>query len=129
MLNVKNLLGCIFAVIIAVAFIDESGKSDFAVMEGQNEGLPTEGICYYADSDMLCSGSCIPRQYSFANVMRMQRTFAKRVNHTHKYNFEPVLGRVADTGIGIFNTPKTLIGRHRFIKSVSRLISLGKLVI
>ena len=125
----KNLLLYVFAIVIAVAFIGGTDKSDFAVSEERNEGLTTEEICYYTDSDILYSDLCIPRQSSFANVLRMQRSFAKRTNHTHKYNFESVFSRDADAGTGIFNNQKNLISHHRFIKSVSRLISLGKLII
>lgn len=120
----------ILTVLAAIALVACTTKSDSIIVENRADiSYSNIGVQYF-DIDTPDIDLNLPRQISgISNVHRVQNV-VKRTNSWHKNNFEFVKGnKVINVCVYNFIHKESLNNLHRFVKSASLLISLGKLVI
>ena len=120
----------ILTVLAAIALVACTTKSDSIIVENRAD-------ISYSNIDVQCSDIDtpdidlgLPRQISgIGNVHRVPNAL-KRTNTWHKNNFEFVKGnKVINVCVCNFIQKESLNNLHRFVKSASWLITLGKLII
>ena len=126
----KKLKFFILLIFATVALVGCTVETDSQVVENQaNISCPNIDVqCFDIDTPDLDLN--LPRQISgLSNVYRVPNV-VKRTNSWHKNNFEFVKsGKVVNVGISNFIQKESLSYLHRFAKSASWLIALGKLII
>ena len=132
MIIVRNILKYFIPVVI-VAFtfiISSAGKSDFINQESQTDVSYSDFDVHYFDYDTPNADLNLPRQISGISNIYRTLNVAKKTNSWHKNNVEFVKsGKVVNVSISNFIQKESLSNLHRFAKSASWLISLGKLII
>ncbi len=126
----KKLKFFILLIFATVALSGCTTKSDSIIVENRADiSYSNIGVQYF-DIDTPDIDLNLPRQISgISNVHRVQNV-VKRTNSWHKNNFEFVKGnKVINVCVYNFIHKESLNNLHRFVKSASLLISLGKLVI
>ena len=126
----KKLKFFILLIFATVALVGCTVETDSQVVENRADiSYSNIGVQYF-DIDTPDIDLNLPRQISgISNVHRVQNV-VKRTNSWHKNNFEFVKsGKVVNVGISNFIQKESLSYLHRFVKSASWLITLGKLII
>lgn len=127
----RNFLKYIILIILAtVALIGSANEFDSSIVESRTVTLSSEIDVHYQDSSKSYFDLYFPSQIlGVNNVLRTPNTI-KRTRNGYKNNFEFVkVGKVINTKIDNLVQEFSFNHYHRFVKSVSWLISLGKLVI
>ena len=128
---VKILLRYIIPIVLAViAFYNYSYESDFTFnIENQAKILTPKKYYQSIESPISYSHLNLPRQISGGNNTCIQHT-SHRANNLYKSNFRFVkCGKEINATIRNFIQKETVNIHYTFIKPVSRLIGLGKLII
>lgn len=126
MMIVKYIISVI---LVAITCTSDLGKFDSAILES-----PLDTFCYetnaeYIETSISFFDLYLSRQTSGANILRLH-TATKRTNCVYKNNSEFIkAGKIVNVGVGNFIQKKSLNIRFLFIKSVHRLIGLGRLII
>lgn len=126
----KKLKIFILIVLAAIALVACATKSDSTTVESQALVSHSDiDVCYF-DIDSPNLDLSLPRQISgISNIHRVPNV-VKRTTSWHRNNFEFVKsGKVVNVCICDFIQKESLSYHHRFVKSTSWLISLGKLII
>lgn len=120
----------ILTVLAAIALVACATKSDSTTVESQALVSHSDIDVCYSDIDTPNLDLNLPRQISgISNIHRVANA-PKRTGNWHKNNFEFVKsGKVVNVGISNFIQKESLSYLHRFAKSASWLITLGKLII
>ena len=126
----KKLKFFILLIFATVALIGCTTGSGSTTIENQT-------LISYSDIDVHCFDLDtpnvdlnLPRQVSGISNTHRVPNLLKRTNSWHKNNFEFVKsGKVVNVGISNFIQKESLSYLHRFAKSASWLIALGKLII
>ena len=126
----KKLKFFILLIFATVALSGCTTKSDSIIVENRADISYSNVGAQYFDIDTPDIDLNLPRQISgISNVHRVQNV-VKRTNSWHKNNFEFVKdNKVINVCVYNFIHKESLNNLHRFVKSASLLISLGKLVI
>ena len=126
----KKLKFFILLIFATVALSGCTTKSDSIIVENRADiSYSNIGVQYF-DIDTPDIDLNLPRQISgISNVHRVQNV-VKRTNSWHKNNFEFVKGnKVINVYVSNIIQKESLNNLHRFVKSASWLITLGKLII
>lgn len=126
----KKLKIFILIVLATVALSGCTTKPDSIIVENRADiSYSNIGVQYF-DIDTPDIDLSLPRQVSgISNIHRVPNV-VKRTNSWHKNNFEFVKsGKVVNVGNSNFIQKESLSYLHRFAKSASWLITLGKLII
>lgn len=116
-------------VLVAIAFIGSSNKSDLRIQENPTQDSILEISSSYSPSFESCSELCIRSQVFSFPAFRVQNA-TQRTTNICKNNIEFIkTGKIFNRNIINFIQKKSLIERFSFIKPFHRMISLGKLVI
>lgn len=120
----------ILTVLAAIALVACATKSDSTTVESQALVSHSDiDVCYF-DIDTPDLDLNLPRQISGISNAHRVANAPKRTGNWHKNNFEFVKGnKVINVCVYNFIHKESLNNLHRFVKSASLLISLGKLVI
>lgn len=126
----KKLKIFILIVLAAVALSGCTTRSGSTTIENQNLTSHSDIDVQYFDLDAPNVDLSLPRQISgISNIHRVPNV-VKRTTSWHRNNFEFVKsGKVVNVCICDFIQKESLSYHHRFVKSTSWLISLGKLII
>ena len=133
----KKLKFFVLVIFATIALIGCTTKSDSIIIENQTNISYSDIDVQYFDIDVQCFDIDtpdidlnLPRQISgISNVHRVQNV-VKRTNSWHKNNFEFVKGnKVINVYVSNIIQKESLNNLHRFVKSASWLITLGKLII
>lgn len=126
----RKIFNCCIVILLAtIVWLGYTTKSDSSVIENQTVALSTEITTHYLDASTSNLDLNLPRQFSGTNYLRTNTT-VKRSNIGCKNNFEFVKsGKVINVCCSNFIQQESFKIRHRFAKSSSWLISLGKLII
>ena len=126
----KKLKFFILLIFATVALSGCNTKSDSIIVENRADISYTNIGVQYFDIDTPDIDLNLPRQISgISNIHRVPNV-VKRSGNWHKNNFEFVKsGKVVNVSISNFIQKESLSNLHRFAKSASWLISLGKLII
>ena len=129
MIFVKNIFKYLAAVIVVVIiFINGTYHFESTVSENSTRDLTSEAVSHYLNSSTENPYLYLPLPSFYANILRLHST-SKRTNNAYKNYFEFNARRINHIGIRysiqktVFNIPTA------FIKTVHRLIRLGKLII
>lgn len=126
----KKLKFFILLIFATVALVGCTVETDSQAVENQtNISCPNIDVQYF-DLDAPNVDLSLPRQISgISNIHRVPNV-VKRTTSWHRNNFEFVKsGKVVNVCICDFIQKESLSYHHRFVKSTSWLISLGKLII
>lgn len=126
----RKIFSCFIVILVAAivwaGYVTESGSSK---IEGETVSLSSEITAHYLDSSSSNLDLNLPLQFSGTNYLRTNNT-TKRPNFGHKNSIEYVkLGKIINACCYNFIQQESFKIRHRFAKSSSWLISLGKLII
>ena len=128
--QMKKLLQFFIPVVfVAIALACYTGKSDTSVTVGQMEVSVSEKAASCLDTSTMHFDLHLPSQISLVNALRTHTT-PHRTSSTQRYNF-----LFFRTGSAIHARTYSFIQqasfhiRYAFVKPITRLISLGKLVI
>ena len=126
----KKLKIFILIVLATVALSSCTTRSDSTTIENQTLVSHSDIDVHYFHLDTPNVDQNLPRQISgISNIHRVPNV-VKRSGNWHKNNFEFVKsGKVVNVSISNFIQKEFLSNLHRFAKSASWLISLGKLII
>jgi hypothetical protein len=126
----KKLKIFILIVLATVALYSCTTRSDSTTIESQALVSHSDIDVHYFHLDTPNVDLSLPRQISgISNIHRVPNV-VKRSGNWHKNNFEFVKsGKVVNVSISNFIQKESLSNLHRFAKSASWLISLGKLII
>lgn len=126
----KKLKIFILIVLATVALSSCTSRSDSTTIENQTLVSHSDIDVHYFHLDTPKVDLNLPRQISgISNIHRVPNV-VKRSGNWHKNNFEFVKsGKVVNVSISNFIQKESLSNLHRFAKSASWLISLGKLII
>jgi hypothetical protein len=126
----KKLKIFILIVLATVALSSCTTRSDSTTVENQTLVSHSDIDVHYFHLDTPNVDLSLPRQISgISNIHRVPNV-VKRSGNWHKNNFEFVKsGKVVNVSISNFIQKESLSNLHRFAKSASWLISLGKLII
>ena len=126
----KKLKIFILIVLATVALSGCTTKPDSIIIENRADISYSNVEVQYFDIDTPDIDLSLPRQVSgISNIHRVPNV-VKRSGNWHKNNFEFVKsGKVVNVSISNFIQKESLSNLHRFAKSASWLISLGKLII
>lgn len=126
----KKLKIFILIVLATVALYSCTTRSDSTTIENQTLVSHSDIDVHYFHLDTPNVDLNLPRQISgISNIHRVPNV-VKRSGNWHKNNFEFVKsGKVVNVSISNFIQKESLSNLHRFAKSASWLISLGKLII
>ena len=126
----KKLKIFILIVLATVALSGCTTKPDSIIVENRADiSYSNIGVQYF-DIDTPDIDLSLPRQVSGISNIHRVPNLLKRTNSWHKNNFEFVKsGKVVNVSISNFIQKESLSNLHRFAKSASWLISLGKLII
>ena len=126
----KKLKIFILIVLATVALSGCTTKPDSIIVENRADiSYSNIGVQYF-DIDAPDIDLSLPRQVSGISNIHRVPNLLKRTNSWHKNNFEFVKsGKVVNVSISNFIQKESLSNLHRFAKSASWLISLGKLII
>ena len=126
----KKLKIFILIVLAAVALSGCTTRSGSTTIENQTLTSHYDIDAQYFDIDAPNVDLSLPRQVSGISNIHRVPNLLKRTNSWHKNNFEFVKsGKVVNVSISNFIQKDSLSNLHRFVKSASWLISLGKLII
>ena len=126
----KKLKIFILIVLAAVALSGCTTRSGSTTIENQTLTSHYDIDAQYFDIDTPDIDLSLPRQVSGISNIHRVPNLLKRTNSWHKNNFEFVKsGKVVNVSISNFIQKESLSNLHRFAKSASWLISLGKLII
>lgn len=129
-MSVKRILKFFIVILLTtIAIVGCAKESDPSNIKSQTNVFSSEIKVHYLESSISNIDLHLPSQYSsISNNVRAHNT-VKRTCNGHKNNFEFVKGgKVINVCISNF-IQRTFKHQHRFVKSASWLISLGKLVI
>ena len=127
----KKILRYIIPVLFATFFlVGNPWESDSLIVENQANALSTEIDDCYLDLPISYFDLAQPCQIlGVNNVVRTQNSI-KRTRNGHRSNFElEKVGKAINAKIDNLVQNNSFNHYHRFVKSVSWLISLGKLII
>ena len=129
MILVKDIFRYLtFVVFAIIIFINGTYHFESTVSENSTNDLTSEAVSYYLNSSTENSYLYLPLPSFYANILRLHST-SKRTNNAYKNYFEFNARRINHIGIRysiqktVFNIPTA------FIKTIHRLIRLGKLII
>lgn len=127
----KNLPRLLIPILlIAFAFVSGMDKSDSIVSGNQTNALNAKMEVQYLDSSTYHLDLQLPYQTSSANAFRSQNTSKRTGSTTYRNSFEFVrAGKIIYTGNRYLISNTTLKFKRLLVKTVYRLISLGKLII
>ena len=119
----------IIVILVAVALMGSSNKSDLEIVNNPTEDLPSEIVTTYYDFSSLETEFCFHRQVVSFSAARVQN-LAKRTSSVGKNNAEFLKdGKIINANVLNLIHKNSLIKHYCFTKPIHRLISLGKLVI
>ena len=126
----KKLKFFILLIFATVALSGCTTKSDSIIVENRADiSYSNIGVQYF-DIDTPDIDLNLPRQISGISNVHSVQNVVKRTNSWHKNNFEFVKGnKVINVYVSNIIQKESLNNLHRFVKSASWLITLGKLII
>ena len=126
----KKLKFFILLILATVALIGCTTESGSTTIENQTLISYSDIDVHYFDLDTPNVDLNLPRQVSGISNTHRVPNVVKRTNSWHKNSFEFVKsGKVVNVGNSNFIQKGSLSYLHRFAKSASWLIALGKLII
>ena len=120
----------ILVLLTTVALVGCSTEFDSSANASHATAFPSAIDVFEIDCDTPSLELLLPRQNSgLTNVYRSHYT-VKRLSNRHKNNVEFVKGgKIVNVSLGNFIQQQSFKNLHRFVRSASWLISLGKLII
>lgn len=126
----KILRFFVLALLATVALVGCSTEFDSSVNASQTNASPSAIDVYDLDCATPNLELLLPRQYTGLTNAYRTHTTVKRPSNRHKNNIEFVKrGKVINVCLGNFVQQESFKNLHRFVRSATWLISLGKLVI